>query len=391
VKKYQRWFFICLAILSLTATVTLFQNCGKATKQAAGKNSKSDSEVEEEIKRSFDDFSNSGDNSSDPQCDFNGEDLEHGDSVTAYQNSTVPFGSSCVSQVRICQDGILSGSFNFASCTPGAPAACLFNGVTVNHTESITGWRKIATAGDAAGAVGSCVSSSLACSNGDLAGASQFPLASCTADAKKTCQFDGKQYAHGAVVVGFKESTVAPGQACKDQAMICNDGMLAGSDVYKFPSCSAAKNASCKAGTATYAHGQNAGIYADDEVDYPKTCQKVTKTCTNGAWPGMSKAFNTCEVYRTYAKEGPYYVSATAKKTYVDVKSATDIDIWWNGTLVVDGGGKNGFVKGSATYYIESPIASSGGVVNGVYKKGKYKVSRKVRSTNLNYKPTEIK
>ncbi len=55
-------------------------------------------------------------------CTFNGNTVTHGNSVTAYQAATVPYGSSCVSQTRTCTDSSLSGTYTFASCTPaGAP------------------------------------------------------------------------------------------------------------------------------------------------------------------------------------------------------------------------------------------------------------------------------
>src|SRR5688572_22735883 len=46
-----------------------------------------------------------------------GGSIVHGASVTAYQASTVPYGSSCVSQTRSCSNGSLSGSYQYQSCT----------------------------------------------------------------------------------------------------------------------------------------------------------------------------------------------------------------------------------------------------------------------------------
>ncbi|OGG58169.1 hypothetical protein A2853_01480 [Candidatus Kaiserbacteria bacterium RIFCSPHIGHO2_01_FULL_55_17] len=56
-------------------------------------------------------------------CTFNGSPVAHGASVTAYQASTVPFGSSCVSESRTCNNGTLSGSYQYPSCTVSPPSA----------------------------------------------------------------------------------------------------------------------------------------------------------------------------------------------------------------------------------------------------------------------------
>ncbi len=59
-------------------------------------------------------------------CTFNGSTVVHGNSVTAYQASTVPYGSSCASQTRTCSNGSLSGSYAYSSCSvspPTPPAA----------------------------------------------------------------------------------------------------------------------------------------------------------------------------------------------------------------------------------------------------------------------------
>jgi parallel beta-helix repeat protein len=49
-------------------------------------------------------------------CSFNGSSLASGAAVTAFQAAHVPFGQQCVSQQRVCTNGVLSGSFAFPSC-----------------------------------------------------------------------------------------------------------------------------------------------------------------------------------------------------------------------------------------------------------------------------------
>ncbi len=51
-------------------------------------------------------------------CSLNGQPILHGASSTpVFQSLTVPDGQTCVSEVRTCTNGILSGSFTEASCS----------------------------------------------------------------------------------------------------------------------------------------------------------------------------------------------------------------------------------------------------------------------------------
>lgn len=50
-----------------------------------------------------------------------GATVIHGASVTAYQNPSVPNGQQCVSESRTCNNGTLSGSYQYETCSPAAP------------------------------------------------------------------------------------------------------------------------------------------------------------------------------------------------------------------------------------------------------------------------------
>src|SRR3989344_2051793 len=54
-------------------------------------------------------------------CTFNGQSIAHGASVSAYQSSSVAYGSQCAQQTRTCSNGTLSGSYTYPSCTASAP------------------------------------------------------------------------------------------------------------------------------------------------------------------------------------------------------------------------------------------------------------------------------
>lgn len=95
-----------------------------------------------------------------------GGTITQGNYVTAYQASSVPFGSTCSSEQRTCNGGALTGSFMFQSCAPQAPAACTLPwGGTLAHGSSVTAYQ---TASVPYGS--SCISQSRACNNGTLSG-----------------------------------------------------------------------------------------------------------------------------------------------------------------------------------------------------------------------------
>ncbi len=111
-----------------------------------------------------------------------GGTISSGSSVAAYAAATVPYGSSCQSQTRTCTNGTLSGSYAKQSCTVQAAAPCnLPWGGTINSGSSVTAY--------AAATVPSgskCQSQVRICNNGTLSGGTDFSHQSC-AVAAPTC------------------------------------------------------------------------------------------------------------------------------------------------------------------------------------------------------------
>lgn len=54
-------------------------------------------------------------------CTFNGQTIQSGNTVTAYQSSSVTSPATCQSEVRSCTNGTLSGSYTAASCSVTTP------------------------------------------------------------------------------------------------------------------------------------------------------------------------------------------------------------------------------------------------------------------------------
>jgi hypothetical protein len=121
-----------------------------------------------------------------PNCSFNytkpglscslpwGGTIQHGGTVTAWLGSSVAYDEQCSSQVRTCQNGILSGSYVNRSCTQRPAANCSTPwGGLVAHGSSV-----FAYANSSVPAGGSCSGQTRTCTNGFLSGSGSY--ATCT-------------------------------------------------------------------------------------------------------------------------------------------------------------------------------------------------------------------
>ena len=122
-------------------------------------------------------------------CVFNGSIITHGSSVTAWEALSVPNGQTCSSETRTCNNEVLSGGFQFGSCTVGdpddptdppvppvPPGDCLFNGNLVTSGSSVTAYQAPSVDYD----TGSCSTQERICTDGNLSGSYVFN--SCVVD-----------------------------------------------------------------------------------------------------------------------------------------------------------------------------------------------------------------
>lgn len=146
-------------IVALLFTVFAFQNCGKGGFDAADG-------LSEKVSLSSTDTPAP----TNLNCTFDGNTISNGASVSAFLVSTHP--TACVSQTRVCNRGTLSGSYQYSSCAVGQAASCLFNGITVPSGTSFPAYQ---TASVAAGQ--NCVEETRVCNGGILSGS--YANASC--------------------------------------------------------------------------------------------------------------------------------------------------------------------------------------------------------------------
>jgi hypothetical protein len=221
-------------------------------------------------------------------CLFNGKTVAHGQSVMAYLTSATNFGESCKGEMRLCSNGKLGGSYPYASCTEGKAAACLFNGRTIAHLESVTAYQNSSVSYGQ-----QCQMQTRTCNNGNLSG--QYQYGSCTPGSPMSCKFNGQDVAHGSTVKAFESSTVSYGRTCVTQTRSCNNGSLNGS--YLFSSCSVEGPRACLYNGRTILHGQSVISYTLSQVPYGQSCTtyRTTRTCNDGVFSGSAQAiYDTC-------------------------------------------------------------------------------------------------
>lgn len=71
-------------------------------------------------------------------CIFGGQTFASGQLVNAYKDSSVSYGSQCVSQVRSCTDGALSGSYQYSLCV--VDSAPQVTSSSTNGASCVTPW-----------------------------------------------------------------------------------------------------------------------------------------------------------------------------------------------------------------------------------------------------------
>lgn len=219
-------------------------------------------------------------------CNFNGTTVPENTAVTAFQNSSVPFGQSCISESRLCQVGALSGSYQFASCNTGSAQSCLFDGRTIAHGDSITGYTSSAVP---FGQVCSTVAETRTCNNGVLSGSAQY--GNCETNTPRACLFDGKTILNGDSVLAYQNSSSQYGNTCTQESRTCNDGTLSGS--FAFGSCTLDQPASCLFDGRTLAHGESVVAFQSSSANFGSTCAQESRTCNNGSLSG-SYNFGSC-------------------------------------------------------------------------------------------------
>jgi hypothetical protein len=129
-------------------------------------------------------------------CSFNGQTVAHGTSVIAYNRSSGTSSAAananhrscgnnnnqpCKSEQRTCNNGILSGTYTFATCTGPQPKSCTLNGKTIASGSSVTVFAQSSVPYGQ-----TCKSEQRTCTNGQLSGSANKE--SCIVEPKPVVQ-----------------------------------------------------------------------------------------------------------------------------------------------------------------------------------------------------------
>lgn len=262
-------------------------------------------------------------------CQFNGNMVPSGASVIAYSKSSPGPGESFVAymQFRKCNNGVLSGSYTNRSCSATSPSAtsCTFNGQQVASGQSVTAY-----SATSATSPNTCagLSQTRTCNNGSLSGS--YSYASCTNQQQAmSCTLPwGGSIASGATVTAYQSSPVPAGQSCASQSRTCSNGTLSGS--YTYANCSTAAAQACTFNGQQIASGQSVTAYSSSSATLPNTCSGLsqTRTCNNGVLSG-SYSNSECRVAGTNRGFDwfEFYGMPTDKNEIDTLKISTNMNI----------------------------------------------------------------
>jgi hypothetical protein len=94
-------------------------------------------------------------------CTIGNETVLENDSKLFYLKSSVPYGSTCQSENRTCRRGFFAGTYQYTTCDIDAPPSCLHNGATIAHGQSISAFLQSSVPYGQ-----SCVQQTRTCNNG---------------------------------------------------------------------------------------------------------------------------------------------------------------------------------------------------------------------------------
>ncbi|MGE3758048.1 MAG: hypothetical protein AB7H97_09835, partial [Pseudobdellovibrionaceae bacterium] len=302
-------------------------------------------------------------------CLFNGQTIANGQSVMAYLSSTA---SICAPQVRTCANGVLSGSAAYATCTIQTAASCLFNGQTIPSGSSVVAYRSLTTSSSG----GACNSESRLCNNGVLAGS--YTYASCSPFSAASCHFDGQTLAHGQSTNAYF-LPIAENGVCSSETITCNNGSLSGNARYATCSNQSTQCILRLSGydPVVLAQGTKFIAYKSSQVGAGEACISEVRECVNGSITG-SYLHKTCIAgtpascsFNGQTVEHGQSVKAYFSNQSVPAGKGLEYCSWQTR------GCNNGRLSGTATYSscearpgtcsLEGHIVSNGGSITAFY------------------------
>jgi type II secretory pathway pseudopilin PulG len=213
--------------------------------------------------------------------------IAHGATCTAYQNSTEPFGGSCTSETRTCTNGALSGSYTHASCTVSSPASCSSPCGTIAHGATCTAYLN---SSEPYG--GSCSSETRTCNNGVLSGS--YTHTSCSVNPAAGCSSPCGAIPHGGSCTAYDVPYTSFPVSCLSESRVCNNGSLSGSYTNVACIGSFGAGADCTGTTGSWTVGGKtcygtlpntaSGEFRSVSDGIGPNTGSASFSCTNGTW-----------------------------------------------------------------------------------------------------------
>jgi hypothetical protein len=280
-------------------------------------------------------------------CEFRGKTIEHGEEVMAYHTATVPSGSFCNrKEWRVCENGILSGSYKWDQCVIAKPRPCTFDGKTVAHTDSIDAYEEPIAQRDNDGEY-RCTHQNRVCNDGTLSGSFQF--ASCrnarlcilresSGDYIDASNLHGSSiFMHpGEKISFFEKPVVSANESCVPQRRTCGDGVVSGT--FKYTACEKMNEGDCLFDNSLVRNGHPVDTYASRTVPFGQSCGVKQAHCNNGkiinnfpyancrVEPGPPGERKSCSFYgRTilHGQNMKYYTKGLFAITSMEEKTAS--------------------------------------------------------------------
>jgi len=229
--------------------------------------------------------------------------IEHGVQFVGYKDSAVPSGQTCSSKIQTCKDGKISGDYLYSSCNVAASNACILDGKIIESGNST-----IAFSNQTIQYSGQCstISEIRNCNNGSLSGS--YPYTSCTPLNASSCYFDGIDFdqtvSNGGSIIAYSTNSAPYLSQCStySESRTCNNGSLSGS--YQYSGCSVGGPSSCTLNGLTTNDNTSATFYLNSISELPTRCQSEQRYCRNGIFETGSYLEKSCTEICTWPNGG---------------------------------------------------------------------------------------
>lgn len=222
-----------------------------------------------------------------------GQYIENGITMTAYDRPTVAFTEECKPSDIACTNGTISGTGRYQSCVRRAPVACQLPwGESLPHGTSRVsfGYQSVPFGMP-------CPQETRTCNDGILSGTAQF--ANCSSQQAAKCPLPwGGEIEHANTIAAFTSDVVPFGQACdsRQQLRMCNNGVLSGSATFR--TCNPANPKPCNTPWGVRVqHGDDIGAFSRSSVPFGQACNIIgvleQRRCEDGILSG-SFQFQSC-------------------------------------------------------------------------------------------------